>query len=85
MDVVFLKVAIRDKEEDVKKYKNEFNLSTPVMIDDGKVANAYGVSSHPQTFFIGREGKIVGRALKDMNWTSRDVRNLVQYLLGGKK
>ncbi len=78
-------MAIKDKEEDVKKYKKEFNLSTPVMIDDGKVANAYGVWSHPETFFINREGKIVGRVLKDMDWTSRDVRNLVQYLLGGKR
>ena len=78
-------MAIRDKEEDVKKYKSEFNLSTPVMFDDGKVANAYGVSSHPQTFFIGRDGKISGRVLKDMDWTSRSVRNLVQYLLGEKR
>jgi peroxiredoxin len=82
--LVLLKVAIKDKEEDLKKYKNEFNISTPIMIDDGGVANAYGVWSHPETFFINREGKIVGRALKDMDWTSRSMRNLVQYLLGGK-
>jgi len=76
-----LKVAIKDKEEDVKKYKNEFNISTLVMIDDGKVANAYGVWSHPETFFINREGKIVGRALKDMDWTSKSMKNLIQHLL----
>ena len=83
--MVLLKVAIKDKEEDVKKYKNEFNISTPIMIDDGQVANAYGVSSHPETFLINRQGKIVGRALKDMDWTSRSMRTLVQSLLGGKK
>ena len=81
MDVVFLKVAIKDKEEDVKKYKSEFNISAPVMIDDGKAANAYGVWSHPETFFINREGKIVGRALKDMDWTSKSMKNLIQHLL----
>ena len=83
--MVFLKVAIKDKEEDVKKYKSEFKISSPVMIDDGEVANAYGVWSHPETFFINREGKIVGRVLKEMDWTSRSVRNLVLFLLGGKK
>jgi len=83
--LVFLKVAIKDKEEDVKKYKSEFKISSPVMIDDGEVANAYGVWSHPETFFINREGKIVGRVLKEMDWTSRSVRNLVLFLLGGKK
>ena len=78
-------MAIKDKEEDVKKYKNEFNISTPIMIDDGQVAIAYGVWSHPETFFINRDGKIVGRALKEMDWTSKSVKNLVQHLLGGKK
>jgi hypothetical protein len=78
-------VAIKDKEEDVKKYKSEFKISTPIMIDDGQVANTYGVWSHPETFFVNREGKIVGRALKDMDWSSRSMRNLLQYLLGGKR
>ena len=79
-------MAIKDKEEDVKKYKSEFNISSPVLINDkAQVADSYGVQSHPQTFFINREGKIVGRALKGMDWTSKSMRNLVQYLLGGKK
>jgi peroxiredoxin len=78
-------VAIKDKEEDVRKYKSEFKISSPIMIDDGQVANAYGVWSHPETFFINREGKIVGRELKEMDWTSRSVKNLVLFLLGGKK
>jgi len=55
------------------------------MIDNGQVANAYGVWSHPETFFINREGKIVGRILKEMDWTSRSVKNLVLFLLGGEK
>ena len=84
--MVLLKVAIKDKEEDVKKYKSDFNISSPLMIDEGaKVADTYGVWSHPETFFINRDGKIVGRALKGMDWTSKSMRNLVQYLLGGKK
>jgi len=78
-------VAIKDKEEDVKKYKNEFNISGPIMIDDGQVANAYGVWSHPESFFINREGKIIGRVLKEMDWTSRSTRNLIQSLLGVKR
>jgi peroxiredoxin len=79
-------VAIKDKEADVKKYKSEFNISSPVLIDGkAEVADAYGVWSHPETFFINREGKIVGRALKGTDWTSKSMKNLVQYLLGGKK
>ena len=69
----------------MRKYKSEFKISSPIMIDDGQVANAYGVWSHPETFFINREGKIVGRELKEMDWTSRSVKNLALFLLGGKK
>ena len=77
-----LKVAIKEKEEDLRKYKDEFKVSSPILLDEkAEVANAYGIQSHPQAFFINREGKIVGRALKGMDWTSRSMKNLLQYLL----
>jgi peroxiredoxin len=79
-------VATKEKERDIKKYKNEFNISSPILIDDnGSFANAYGVWSRPETFFINREGKIVGRVLKEIDWTSGNVKNLIQYLLKEKK
>jgi peroxiredoxin len=79
-----LKVAIKEKAEDLTKYKTEFNVSPPILLDEkAEVANAYGIQSHPQTFFINREGKIVGRALKGMDWTSRSMRGLIQFLLKG--
>lgn len=56
------------------------------MIDEGaKVADTYGVWSHPETFFINREGKIIGRALKGMDWSSKSMANLIQQLLGEKR
>lgn len=85
-DLVLVKVAIKEKEEDLRKYKNEFKVSSPILLDEkAEVANAYGIQSHPQTFFINREGKVVGRALKGMDWTSRSMRNLIQHLLGEKR
>ena len=79
-------MAIKDKEEDVKKYKTEFNISFPVLIDEGaQVANAYGVSSHPETFLINREGKIVARAFGDKDWVSRIMRKLIEHLIKEKK
>lgn len=85
-DLIMLKVAIKEKEEDLRKYKEEFKVSSPILLDEkAEVANAFGIQSHPQTFFINREGKIVGRALKGMDWTSRSVRGLIQHLLEAKK
>ncbi len=80
--LITLKVAIREKEEDLRKYKDEFKVTFPILLDEkGEVANAYGIQSHPQTFFINREGKVIGRALKGMDWTSKSLRNLIQSLL----
>jgi len=75
-------VAIKDKEEDAKRYRGDFNISSPIMIDEkAQVADAYGVWSHPETFLINREGKIVGRALKGMDWSSKNMKNLLHHLL----
>lgn len=81
-----LKVAIKEKEEDLKKYQNEFNVSFPILLDEkAEVANAYGIQSHPQTFFISREGKVVGRALKGLDWSTPSVKRLIEHLLEVKR
>jgi len=85
-DFVLLKVASKEKEKDIIKYKKEHNFTSPILYeDDAAVANAYGVSSRPQTFFINREGKIVGRVLKEMDWTTKNMKDLIEYLLKEKK
>ena len=84
--MVLLKVATKEKEKDLIKYKKEFNISSPILIDDNAAgANAYGIWNRPNTFFINREGKIVGRVLKEIDWTSSNMRNLIQYLVEEKK
>ena len=84
--MVLLKVASKEKEQDLIKYKNEFKISSPILIDeDASGANAYGIWNRPNTFFINREGKIVGRVLKEIDWTSSNMRNLIQYLVEEKK
>ncbi len=85
-EFVLLKIATKEKEKDVAKYKKDHQFSSPIMLeDDASVSNAYGVSSRPQTFFINREGKIVGRALKEMDWSSKNMRELIDYLVKEKK
>jgi peroxiredoxin len=84
--LALIKIASKEKEKDIIRYKKEHNFSSPILFeDDAAVATAYGVSSRPQTFFINREGKIVGRALKEMDWTSKSMKELIEYLLKEKK
>ena len=84
--MVLLKVATKEKEKEIIDYKNKFNISSPILMDeDGAGANAYGIWNRPNTFFINREGKIVGRVVKEMDWTVNNMKNLIQYLLKEKK
>jgi peroxiredoxin len=81
-----LKVSINEKESALIKYKKQFNIPSPLMIDKkARVADTYGVWAHPTTFFINREGKIVGREFGGRDWMSTAMRNLIQYLLDEKE
>ena len=76
------KIAIKEKDKYLIKFKDKFKVSCPILLDESaQAANAFGVWSHPETFFINRDGKIVGRAFGGKDWTSTNLRNLIQYLL----
>lgn len=80
-EIVFLKVAVKGNEEELMKFKNQLNITSPILIDDkGSVARAYGVGHH-ETFFISREGKILGRTFSQKDWASESMKNLIRHLL----
>jgi len=84
-DLVLLKVATKEKENDLRKHKNQFNIPFPILMDDdASCANRYGVWNRPATFLINREGKIVGRLVKEVEWTSKGMRKLIEFLLKGE-
>jgi cytochrome c biogenesis protein CcmG, thiol:disulfide interchange protein DsbE len=59
-DVVILGVAYSDKEPDTRKFRDEFNLGFPVLMDsdDSRVSVNYGIKGVPETFFVSKDGKI---------------------------
>jgi peroxiredoxin len=78
-DIVFLKVAVKAKGKDLLRYRK---FAPILMDDDGSVAKTYGFGAgHHETFFINREGKIVGKTFTEKDWASQSVRNLIHYLL----
>jgi peroxiredoxin len=84
-DLVFLTVAYEVKEKDLREYKKRLGISMPILIDEhGSVAKAYKVRGHHETFFINREGKIVGKTFAEKDWTSPAMKNLIHYLLRQK-
>lgn len=62
----------------VKKHGYHFE----VLLDpDNKVAEAYGITGVPETFIIGRNGRIVAHHAGAFNWAKPDVRTALDELL----
>ncbi len=81
-DLVFLIVAVHWRKEELAKFKKEFNISSPILIDDsGSVSKDYKITGYPETFFINRKGKIVGKTFAEAKWNTANMRNLLQHLL----
>ena len=57
--VAFVGVNIQDNEERAREFLREFGITYPNGMDHGsKIAVDYGVWGLPETFFIGRDGRI---------------------------
>ena len=60
--VVLLGINVQDTVSDADRYIKEFDVTFTNAIDkDGKIMVDYGVTGLPVTFFIDREGIIIGR------------------------
>jgi peroxiredoxin len=71
-----------DTESGARKFVEEYPLPFPVGRDsDARIATLYGVESTPSTFFIGKDGKIVGRVDGEMEETAFEQR--INSLLAG--
>lgn len=54
-------VASQDTEEDALGFMKEYGLSYPLVVDDGRVVQALGVSAFPTTIFYDSRGTEVDR------------------------
>jgi len=84
-DLVIFHVAIKGKEKDLIKFRDKHAISLPILIDENRADRAYRVSGHPEAFFINRQGKIVGKAFGEKDWTSKGMKDLIKFLLDQRK
>jgi AhpC/TSA family len=56
-------VAVDDASpDDIEKFASELGVNYPILVGEETVGNAYGgVQFLPSTFYIGRDGKVVGK------------------------
>ena len=60
-DVVILAVNVKESQRKVSKYIEEGEYTFPVLLDgNGDLAKVYYVSSFPSTYFVSKDGLLVG-------------------------
>ena len=71
-----------DSEGGAKNFVEQYHLPFPVGRDaNGTIGDLYGVESTPNTFFIGKDGKITGRVDGEMEEAAFEER--INSLLAG--
>jgi cytochrome c biogenesis protein CcmG, thiol:disulfide interchange protein DsbE len=58
-DVVFVGVDEQDLSGPATKFMQRFDITYPVISDDGPLIGHYGVSGYPETFFIDKRGRVI--------------------------
>jgi peroxiredoxin len=56
--VIAVNIGFNDSAEDVRAFRDKYHLRMPIVIDDGRLANAFHLRVTPQHVVIGRDGKI---------------------------
>ena len=75
-------VDMEESPEKVARWMKEKNVSFTVLLDrSGSVMRAYDVRATPAVFAIGRDGKLVAKAIGVKQWTSPRGRAFLEALL----
>ncbi|NTU43396.1 MAG: TlpA family protein disulfide reductase [Nitrospirales bacterium] len=80
-DLVYLSVLVQDKPEAAVEYMKTNGFTFPVLIDDGSVAQKYGITGVPETFIIDRKGAIKDRVIGPAKWDSPQVKTSLSGIL----
>lgn len=57
--VEIIAVNVGETDLAIETFVNQYNLSFPIVVDNGEVQKAYGIYPLPATFLISPEGKVV--------------------------
>ena len=73
---------LRRSKEAVADFAKKVPLSFPVLYDmEGEASNLYGIYTLPQTFIVGRDGRIVAIVPGAQDWTSPEILNRIAATL----
>jgi cytochrome c biogenesis protein CcmG/thiol:disulfide interchange protein DsbE len=75
--VVFIGIDASDKDDEAKKFEALYGMDYESLVDrDGVVGPNWGVTGYPETFFVGRDGRIVSKFISAIDAATLDQRIL---------
>ncbi len=88
-DVVILAISEDDQTDDIKVFTKAMGLPEPhfevVWDKDKRSMKDYGVEKLPESFLVGRDGKLIRKVLGIDNWSSDDALAYFKMLVAGQK
>lgn len=80
--LVVLPISIGEGRRKVSAWADGRGLTVPLLLDpDGEVSAAYRITATPTAFLVGRDGRLVAKAVGTKPWTSEPGRALLRLLL----
>jgi len=80
--LVVYAVNIEEGKKTVGPWVDKNKLTMPVLLDPpGDASVAYQVTATPTVYLVGRDGKLVAKALGTKPWTSEPGKALLSYLV----
>src|SRR5690242_14103892 len=77
-----LAVNMEESRDKVRAWVNDRKLTMDVLLDiSGAVNGAWGVAYSPVVFVIGRDGRLVARAIGTRDWTAPEGRAFFEALM----
>lgn len=80
--LVVLAVNMEESRETVRAWVRAHKLTMDVLLDlSGAVNGAWGVAYSPVVFVVGRDGRLVARAIGTRDWTAPEGRAFLEALM----
>lgn len=76
-----LALNMRENSTSVKTFIDDFDLTFPIRIDNGRIANRMQVTTLPTTWLVGPKGKTIAKLVGPIDWDSSNVRTTLEKLM----
>jgi peroxiredoxin len=81
-ELVVLPISIEEGRSKVTTWTQKHPVTLPLLLDpSGSTTAAYRITATPTVFLVGRDGKLVAKAMGTKEWTSERGHALLRLLL----